>query len=147
MFEQKFKNNISKSLTRNITQILKKNDIDKKDTKECLMEKINKLKLLNTILIERIRELELDLPHEISIACESIAEQPPLSHDETKGKTIIQSEIGLEDKLPPFIDDKKETINNVALFEVLGNLPKGRNTSSLASVNSKNKNLLPYLTE
>jgi hypothetical protein len=46
-----------------------------------------------------------------------------------------------------FIDDKKETINNVALFEVLGNLPKGRNTSSLASVNSKNKNLLPYLTD
>jgi hypothetical protein len=46
-----------------------------------------------------------------------------------------------------FIEDKKETINSVSLFEVLGNLPKGRTTSSLASVNSKNKNLLPYLVD
>ena len=46
-----------------------------------------------------------------------------------------------------FIDDKKQSINNVALFEVLGNLPKGRVTSSLASVNSTSKNLLPFLLD
>jgi hypothetical protein len=46
-----------------------------------------------------------------------------------------------------FIEDKTETINNVALFEVLGNLPKGRSTSSLDSVTSKNKNLLPFLLD
>jgi len=46
-----------------------------------------------------------------------------------------------------FINDKQQAINNVALFEVLGNLPKGRSTSSLQSVISKNKNLLPYLID
>lgn len=46
-----------------------------------------------------------------------------------------------------FINNKQQAINNVALFEVLGNLPKGRVTSSLASVISKNKNLLPYLID
>lgn len=46
-----------------------------------------------------------------------------------------------------FIDDKTQTINNVALFEVLGNLPKGRVTSSLASINSTSKNLLPFLLD
>ena len=46
-----------------------------------------------------------------------------------------------------FIDDKKQSVNNVALFEVLGNLPKGRVTSSLASVNSTSKNLLPFLID
>jgi len=46
-----------------------------------------------------------------------------------------------------FIDDKKQSVNNVALFEVLGNLPKGRSTSSLESVISKNKNLLPFLID
>lgn len=46
-----------------------------------------------------------------------------------------------------FIDDKSQTINNVALFEVLNNLPEGRSTSSLASVTSKNKNLLPFLID
>lgn len=46
-----------------------------------------------------------------------------------------------------FIDSKKDTIDNVALLEVLGNLPKGRSTSSLDSVNSKSKNLLPFLLD
>jgi len=46
-----------------------------------------------------------------------------------------------------FIESKKDTINNVALLEVLGNLPKGRSTSSLASVNSNSKNLLPFLLD
>lgn len=46
-----------------------------------------------------------------------------------------------------FIDDKKQSINNVALFEVLGNLPKGKVTSSLASVNSNSRNLLPFLLD
>ena len=46
-----------------------------------------------------------------------------------------------------FINDKQQSVNNVALFEVLGNLPKGRVTSSLASVTSKNKNLLPFLID
>lgn len=46
-----------------------------------------------------------------------------------------------------FIDSKKEAINSVALLEVLGNLPKGRSTSSLGSVNSKSKNLLPFLLD
>ena len=44
-----------------------------------------------------------------------------------------------------FINNKAETINNVALFETLGNLPKGKNTSSLESVNSKDKNLSAFL--
>lgn len=46
-----------------------------------------------------------------------------------------------------FIDDKTQTINNVALFEVLNNLPKGKVTSSLESVKSKSKNLLPFLID
>lgn len=46
-----------------------------------------------------------------------------------------------------FINDKQQAINNVALFEVLGNLPKGRVTSSLSSVNSTSKNLLPFLLD
>jgi hypothetical protein len=46
-----------------------------------------------------------------------------------------------------FIDDKTQTVNNVALFEVLNNLPKTRSTSSLASVTSKSKNLLPFLLD
>jgi hypothetical protein len=46
-----------------------------------------------------------------------------------------------------FIDDKTQTINNVALFEVLNSLPKNKSTSSLDSVKSKNKNLLPFLLD
>jgi hypothetical protein len=46
-----------------------------------------------------------------------------------------------------FINDKSETINNVALFEVLNNLPKTRSTSSLESVTSKSKNLLSFLID
>jgi hypothetical protein len=46
-----------------------------------------------------------------------------------------------------FIDDKIQTVNSVALFEVLNNLPKSRSTSSLESVISKNKNLLPFLID
>jgi hypothetical protein len=46
-----------------------------------------------------------------------------------------------------FIDDKTQAINNVALFEVLNNLPKSKVTSSLDSVKSKNKNLLPFLID
>lgn len=46
-----------------------------------------------------------------------------------------------------FIDDKTQTVNNVALFEVLNNLPKGRVTSSLESVKSKSRNLLPFLID
>ena len=46
-----------------------------------------------------------------------------------------------------FIESKKDTINNVALLEVLGNLPKGRSTSSLGSIDSKSKNLLPFLLD
>lgn len=46
-----------------------------------------------------------------------------------------------------FIDDKAQTINNVALYEVLNGLPRTRATSSLDSVRSKSKNLLPYLID
>lgn len=46
-----------------------------------------------------------------------------------------------------FIDDKTQAVNSVALFEVLSNLPKGRATSSLASVKSTSKNLLPFLVD
>jgi hypothetical protein len=46
-----------------------------------------------------------------------------------------------------FIESKKDAIDNVALLEVLGNLPKGRSTSSLGSINSKSKNLLPFLLD
>lgn len=46
-----------------------------------------------------------------------------------------------------FIDDKTQTINNVALFEVLNTLPKGKVTSSLDSVKSKSKNLIPFLMD
>jgi len=46
-----------------------------------------------------------------------------------------------------FIDNKLQTINSVAILEVMNNLPKGRKTSSLASVTSKNKNLLPFLLD
>jgi hypothetical protein len=46
-----------------------------------------------------------------------------------------------------FIEEKTEIINNVALFEVLKDLPKTKSTSSLESVNTKSKNLLPYLLD
>ena len=46
-----------------------------------------------------------------------------------------------------FIEDKTQTINNVALFEVLNTLPKGKVTSSLESVKSKSKNLIPFLLD
>lgn len=46
-----------------------------------------------------------------------------------------------------FIEEKTDIINNVALFEVLKDLPKTKPTSSLDSVKSKNKNLLPYLLD
>lgn len=46
-----------------------------------------------------------------------------------------------------FIEEKTEIINNVALFEVLKDLPKTKTTSSLESVKSKSKNLLPYLLD
>lgn len=46
-----------------------------------------------------------------------------------------------------FINNKSETINNVALFEVLNNLPKTRSTSSLDSVTSKSKNLVSFLVD
>jgi hypothetical protein len=46
-----------------------------------------------------------------------------------------------------FTDTKQQIANNVALYEVLGNLPKGKTTSSLESVNSKSRNLLPYFID
>ena len=46
-----------------------------------------------------------------------------------------------------FIDDKQSTIDNIGQLEVLQDLPKTRKTSSIASVNSKSKNLLPFLSD
>lgn len=46
-----------------------------------------------------------------------------------------------------FIDNKKEIVESVALYQVLGNLPKNKSVSSLESVNSKNKNLLDFLLD
>lgn len=46
-----------------------------------------------------------------------------------------------------FIDNKATAVNNVSIFEVLGNLPKGRITFSLNSISSKDKNLLPFLLD
>lgn len=47
-----------------------------------------------------------------------------------------------------FIDDKSEIFDQVALFGVLNNLPtKSRVTSSIESVASKSKNLLPFMMD
>lgn len=46
-----------------------------------------------------------------------------------------------------FIDDKTKTVNGVALFEVLNTLPTNKVTSSLESVNSTSKNLIPFLLD
>jgi hypothetical protein len=46
-----------------------------------------------------------------------------------------------------FVDDKKEVVNSVALFEVLGNLPKTKSVSSLESVNSPSLNLMKFLLD
>lgn len=47
-----------------------------------------------------------------------------------------------------FVDDKSEIFNQVSLFGVLNNLPtKNRTTSSIESVASKTKNLLPFMLD
>ena len=46
-----------------------------------------------------------------------------------------------------FIDDKKEIVESVALYQTLGDLPKTKSVSSLRSVNSKSKNLIPFLMD
>lgn len=46
-----------------------------------------------------------------------------------------------------FIESKGEVIDRVSLFQVLGDLPKNKTVSSLESVVSKNKNLIPYLID
>lgn len=46
-----------------------------------------------------------------------------------------------------FIDDKKEIVESVALYQTLGDLPKTKSVSSLRSVNSKSKNLIPFLLD
>lgn len=46
-----------------------------------------------------------------------------------------------------FVGDKKEIVNSVALFEVLGNLPKTKSVSSLESVNSPSLNLMKFLLD
>jgi hypothetical protein len=46
-----------------------------------------------------------------------------------------------------FIDDKNSIIKQVGLFEILGDLPKGKNRSNIDSVNSSSKNLLPFLLD
>ena len=88
------------------SQTLKK----KKDTEtndDYLIDKVNKLKLLNALLIERIRELELDLPHENSIAGEEYFIKPRITKYESEFQRIIDDEIGSEEKHPNFIDKIK----------------------------------------
>jgi len=46
-----------------------------------------------------------------------------------------------------FIDDKSKISDLINQSEVLGSLPKTRSTSSIASVASKSKNLLPFLLD
>ncbi len=66
--------------------IISKKEIE---TKEFLLTKLKKVKILNILLIERIRELELNIPHENSIAGESIFEKSPSTTFGTKSKKII----------------------------------------------------------
>jgi hypothetical protein len=46
-----------------------------------------------------------------------------------------------------FIDDKNNLIQQISVFEVLGNLPKNRITSSFDSVKSGSRNLLPFMLD
>lgn len=46
-----------------------------------------------------------------------------------------------------FINDKGQIVQQVSIFEVLGNLPKNRKTSSFDSVSSKSRNLLPFMLD
>ena len=62
---------------------------------------------MNALLIERIRELEGDLPHENSIAEEGYFTKPRITKYESKFQRIIHDDIGSEEKYPTFIDNIK----------------------------------------
>ena len=104
--EKKFNFKTNKSLQVPIkSQPLKKKK--ETETDEFLLDKVNKLKLLNTLLIERIRELELDLPHDNSIAVEGYLEKPRITKYDSKSQRIIYDDIGSEEKYPTVIDNIK----------------------------------------
>jgi len=46
-----------------------------------------------------------------------------------------------------FIDDKNNIVQQVSLFEVLGDLPKNKTVSNIESVKSKSFNLIPFLLD
>ena len=46
-----------------------------------------------------------------------------------------------------FINDKNSISSSINQFEILGNLPKTRSTSSIKSVSSSSKNLLPFILD
>jgi hypothetical protein len=46
-----------------------------------------------------------------------------------------------------FIEDKNSIVQQVSLFEVLGDLPENKTVSNIASVKSKSFNLIPYLLD
>ena len=46
-----------------------------------------------------------------------------------------------------FIEDKNSILQQVSLFEVLGDLPENKTISNIASVKSKSFNLIPYLLD
>lgn len=46
-----------------------------------------------------------------------------------------------------FIDDKNSLVQQVSLFEVLGDLPNNKLVSNIDSVKSKSFNLIPYLLD
>jgi hypothetical protein len=73
-----------------------------------LLDKVKKLKLLNILLIERIREL--DLLGEALNAEEELFENHTLPKGETMFGKIIPSDIGSENKFPSFV-------KNVQVFQ------------------------------
>jgi hypothetical protein len=46
-----------------------------------------------------------------------------------------------------FIDNKNNLVNQVGVFKTLGDLPKSKRTSQFNSVNSKSKNLFPFMMD
>jgi hypothetical protein len=75
-----------------------------------LQEKLNKIKLLNIPLIERIRELELDPSHESCIAGEGFFDKPPITNNDTKIKRLIHPDIDIKENIP-FLLMKSEYFN------------------------------------
>ena len=97
-----------------LIQIRKKTSIPKRNTeisktKDFLFDRINKLKILNSLLRQRIRELELDLINEDTIAGEMLFDQPPTIVTQVQFRNMTHNKFGSENE---FLKSKNIQIIN-----------------------------------